>query len=144
MSESQPARNTKKEQVMPLAFMKQGECGVVNAVHLGDDVRKKLITLGICQNSEVRVCSESCGSVIVSVGSAHYALSRPTAMKIMVGIGSMGGTDGRDCNIDSASSAAHAAESVVAVDFDTAAVVPQKHTGKISELNEIKKAVGTV
>ena len=65
-------------------------------------------------------------------------------MKIMVGIGSMGGTDGRDCNIDSASSAAHAAESVVAVDFDTAAVVPQKHTGKISELNEIKKAVGTV
>ena len=68
----------------------------------------------------------------------------PTAMKIMVGIGSMGGTDGRDCNIDSASSAAHAAESVVAVDFDTAAVVPQKHTGKISELNEIKKAVGTV
>ena len=140
-----PARRSEvNRQVMPLAFLKRGESGVVNAVHLGDDVRKKLITLGICQNSEVKVCSESCGSVIMSVGNAHYALSRATAMKIMVGIGG-----GNGVKADAGSGSAAPTEMTDAAEIQNISNIANPTNigagnGLHDRLNDLKKAVGTI
>ena len=131
------ARNLQKKQVMPLAFLKRGESGVVNAVNLGDDVRKKLISLGICQNSEVTICSESCGAVIVNVGSAHYALSRATAMKIMVGTG---GSDG--AGEDGVILKSRCKNSETVSDNGGNLVMPDLGTG--AETYEFKKVAGTI
>ena len=131
-------------QVMPLAFLKRGDSGVVNAVHLGDDVRKKLITLGICQNSEVKVCSESCGSVIVSVGNAHYALSRATAMRIMVGICGENGV-----KADAGSGSAATTDITDAAEIQSISNIANltnigAGNGLHDQLHDLKKAVGTI
>jgi ferrous iron transport protein A len=131
------ARNSQKKQVMPLAFLKRGESGVVNAVNLGDDVRKKLISLGICQNSEVTICSESCGAVIVNVGSAHYALSRATAMKIMVGTGGSDGTGN-----DGAILKSRCKNSDTVSDNGGNSAMPYPGTG--AETYDFKKVAGTI
>lgn len=130
MSVTASARDSKvKQQVMPLAFLKRGESGIVSAVNLGDDVRKKLISLGICPNSELTVSSESCGSVIVCVGSAHYALSRSTAMKILVGI------SGKDnLTVKSSENATP----------DTGSTFVMPNIGTVNEISDVKRVVGTI
>ena len=144
MSATMSARQSgAKRTVMPLAFLKRGESGIVSAVNLDDDVRKKLILLGICQNCEITVSSESCGSVIVSIGGAHYALSRPTAMKIMVGVGGEESRNGNESKNTASDSGAFAIKDMTDSQ-NIGKITNIANVGAGNEIHDIKKAVGTI
>ena len=70
--------------MMPLAFMKPGDSGVVKRVGATDDVKRFLANLGFVDGSQVTVISEIHGDLIVNVKDSRVAIGREMASRIMV------------------------------------------------------------
>ena len=70
--------------MMPLAFMKPGDCGVVRRVGGSDEVKRFLANLGFVDGSQVTVVSEIHGDLIVNVKDSRIAINKEMASRIMV------------------------------------------------------------
>ncbi|HIZ78504.1 MAG TPA: ferrous iron transport protein A [Candidatus Lachnoclostridium stercorigallinarum] len=70
--------------MMPLAFMKPGDSGVVKRVGGPDDVKRFLANLGFVDGTKVTVVSEIHGDLIVNVKDSRIAINREMAGRIMV------------------------------------------------------------
>ena len=69
--------------MMPLAFMKPGDSGVVRRVGGSDEVKRFLANLGFVDGSQVTVVSEIHGDLIVNVKDSRIAINKETASRIM-------------------------------------------------------------
>ena len=70
--------------MMPLAFMKPGDSGVVRRVGGLDEVKRFLANLGFVDGSQVTVVSEIHGDLIVNVKDSRIAINKEMASRIMV------------------------------------------------------------
>ncbi|HJC46781.1 MAG TPA: ferrous iron transport protein A [Candidatus Lachnoclostridium pullistercoris] len=70
--------------MMPLAFLKPGDSGVVKRVGGTDEVRRFLANLGFVDGSAVTVVSEIHGDLIVNIKDSRVAINREMAGRIMV------------------------------------------------------------
>lgn len=70
--------------MMPLAFMKPGDSGVVRRVGGSDEVKRFLANLGFVDGSQVIVVSEIHGDLIVNVKDSRIAINKEMASRIMV------------------------------------------------------------
>ena len=70
--------------MMPLAFMKPGDSGVVTRVGGSDEVKRFLANLGFVDGSQVTVVSEIHGDLIVNVKDSRIAINKEMASRIMV------------------------------------------------------------
>ncbi len=70
--------------MMPLAFLKPGDSGVVKRVGGTDEVRRFLANLGFVDGSAVTVVSEIRGDLIVNIKDSRVAINREMAGRIMV------------------------------------------------------------
>ena len=70
--------------MIPLAFIKPGDPGVVKRVGGTDDVKRFLANLGFVDGSQVTVISEIHGDLIVNVKDSRVAIGREMASRIMV------------------------------------------------------------
>ena len=70
--------------MMPLAFMKPGDSGVVRRVGGSDEVKRFLANLGFVDGSQVTVVSEIHGDLIVNVKDSRIAINKEIASRIMV------------------------------------------------------------
>ena len=70
--------------MMPLAFMKPGDSGVVRRVGGSDEVKRFLAKLGFVDGSQVTVVSEIHGDLIVNVKDSRIAINKEMASRIMV------------------------------------------------------------
>ena len=69
---------------MPLSIAETGVTFMIKKILGKEDVRRFLSGLGFVAGSEVRVVSETAGSVIVQVKDSRVAVSREMAQKIIV------------------------------------------------------------
>jgi ferrous iron transport protein A len=69
---------------MPLTLTKTGEKAAIRRIGGGDELKKRLESLGFTAGSEVRVVSRLGENLIVSVKDSRIALSREMAKRIMV------------------------------------------------------------
>lgn len=70
--------------MMPLAFMKPGDSGVVRRVGGSDEVKRFLANLGFVDGSQVTVVSEIHGDLIVNIKDSRIAINKEMASRIMV------------------------------------------------------------
>ena len=70
--------------MMPLAFMKPGDSGVVRRVGGSDEVKRFLANLGFVDGSQVTVVSEIHGDLSVNVKDSRIAINKEMASRIMV------------------------------------------------------------
>ena len=70
--------------MVPLAFMKPGDSGVVRRVGGSDEVKRFLANLGFVDGSQVTVVSEIHGDLIVNVKDSRIAINKEMASRIMV------------------------------------------------------------
>ena len=70
--------------VCPLAFVAAGTEATIAEIRGGRGMRVRLSGMGLCPDARVTIRSANRGSVIVSVGTARYLLSRETAAKVLV------------------------------------------------------------
>jgi len=70
---------------MPLSFLSPGTEATVADVRADGGLLRRLVAMGIYSSSRVTVVCSDRGSLIISVAGTRYALSKGTAMKIMVG-----------------------------------------------------------
>ena len=70
--------------MMPLAFMKPGDSGVVRRVGGSDEVKRFLANLGFVDGSQLTVVSEIHGDLIVNVKDSRIAINKEMASRIMV------------------------------------------------------------
>ena len=70
--------------VCPLVLLAAGTEAAIAEIRGGRGLRARLSGMGLCSAARVTIRSTNCGSVIVAVGDARYALSRGIATKILV------------------------------------------------------------
>ena len=70
--------------MMPLGMANVGDVNIIKKITGRDDVRQHLAELGFVVGGEVRVISELCGNLILSVKDSRIALDKTMAMRIMV------------------------------------------------------------
>lgn len=68
----------------PLIFAVSGEENIIKKVDGKSDVRRHLEEMGFVVGGNVTLISENNGNVIVGVKGCRVAISRETALKIMV------------------------------------------------------------
>ncbi len=68
----------------PLIFAVSGEENIIKKVGGKSDVRRHLEEMGFVVGGNVTLISENNGNVIVGVKGCRVAISRETALKIMV------------------------------------------------------------
>jgi ferrous iron transport protein A len=69
---------------MPLTLAKPGEGRTVRKLGGSDDLKNRLLAMGLTVGSEVRVVSQLAGNLIVTVKDSRLAISREMANKILV------------------------------------------------------------
>ncbi len=70
---------------MPLAMLKNGESCRINDVCAGQNLKRRLVEMGMTPSATVRlVGARNGGSLLVNVNGVRYAIGRGMAMKIKV------------------------------------------------------------
>lgn len=70
--------------MIPLSFLKPGECCVVRRIAGRDEIKRFLETLGFASGGTVTVVNQINGNVILNVKNSRVAVSREMATKILV------------------------------------------------------------
>jgi len=71
----------------PLTLLTPGIPGRVREIRAGNELKGRLIVLGLLPQAEITVVSAGHGSLIVSVAGSRYALSRGIAAQVLVSEG---------------------------------------------------------
>ncbi len=71
-------------QAMPLVMLPEGKEGKVVSINAGYGLKRRLVEMGFCENSTVKIHRADRGALVVVVNGSKYALGRGMAMKIMV------------------------------------------------------------
>ena len=70
---------------MPLAFLGEGEVGVIVGIRAGRGLTRRLLAMGVVPGAEVRVLrSSGPGPILVEIGQTRVALGRGVAMKVII------------------------------------------------------------
>ena len=78
------ANNERREDMMPLSMVKNGEPYIIGRVGGKEDTRRFLESLGFVAGTEVTVVSAAGGNLIVNVKDSRVAIGRDMANKVMV------------------------------------------------------------
>ena len=74
----------RKDDMMPLSMVNEGEPQVIRKVGGKEETRKFLENLGFVQGATVTVVSEISGNMIVNVKDSRVAIGKDMANRIMV------------------------------------------------------------
>ena len=74
----------RRDDIMPITMMKDGETGVIKKVGGKEETRKFLENLGFVVGGTVTVVSDIGGNLIVNVKDSRVAIGRDMACRIMV------------------------------------------------------------
>lgn len=70
--------------MLPLTFVKSGDCAKVISVHGKDATKKHLADLGFVDGTYVNVISSHDGDVILNVKDSRLAVTKEMADKVMI------------------------------------------------------------
>ncbi|MCD6125959.1 MAG: ferrous iron transport protein A [Thaumarchaeota archaeon] len=71
--------------LIPLAFLSEGQVGTVVEIRAGRGLTERLLAMGIVPGAKIRVLKSSGpGPILVEIGQTRIALGRGVAMKVMV------------------------------------------------------------
>ena len=69
---------------MPLIMLPEGKEGKVTSINAGMGLKRRLVEMGFCENSLVKIHRADRGALVVIVNGSKYALGKGMATKIMV------------------------------------------------------------